>query len=58
MTSLTRCRFCGTQIVLTRAGAPQGVVALGDQFFHRGCVEAAPSDSGADTPAYLIPDDV
>ncbi len=58
MTSATRCRFCGTEIVLTGEGAPPGVVALGDQFFHRGCVEAAPADPGPQTPAYLIPDDV
>ncbi len=54
---MTRCRYCGTEIVLTARGAPKGVIALGDQFFHRGCVEAAPTEPGPNTPAYLIPDD-
>lgn len=28
---------------------------MGDEFFHRGCIEAAPTDGGPTGPAYFIP---
>jgi len=30
-------------------------VAIGDHFFHNGCIEARPPGSGPTKPAYFIP---
>lgn len=56
MTAETRCRFCGTRIVLDESGPPPGVRALGDSFFHEGCVEGRPTSSDPGVPAYRIPE--
>jgi hypothetical protein len=57
MTATTRCRICGTAIVLDAYAIPDGVIARGDSFFHAGCVEANPSDAPIRPrgPAYFLP---
>lgn len=43
--------------MITAAGELRDAIAIGDGFFHRGCIEAAPASQSIDTPAYFIPRD-
>ena len=57
MPARTKCRACGGTIVITEDESDEDILAIGDQFFHRGCVEAAPRPHGPTGPVYLIPRD-
>ena len=57
MAARTRCLACGGRIDIDETGPTDDVIAVADQFFHRGCIEAAPVDSSPGTPAYHIPRD-
>lgn len=55
MAVTSTCRACGGSIEISADGAMEDAVAMGDEFFHRGCIEAAPTDGGPTGPAYFIP---
>ena len=56
MAATTRCRYCGGDIEISETGAPAGVIAIGDQFLHQGCMTAHHGDDDRnDTPAYHVP---
>lgn len=54
MAVTTSCSACGITI---RLGESPDVIARGDRFYHRGCVEVHNEAYRPGTPAYHLPKD-